>query len=381
MSMEKRIVGTFNSEQEVLYAIEGLKRQGHRETDMMVVAKYRSDIPSITSQTGVMVEADTQVSTLAGVMMESFFSLMTVGMGGSPANALSSRLIGRGLPVFTAKQCEKEINNGKMILLVDTNETYDSPIYESQFETEKTTAVRLREEQLDITKERVQVGELQLHKEVVEEQRTVYVPLIREEVYIERRPVIDGKYDSSAFAEDEIIRIPITEERIEVTKRPVVVEEVIVGKRKIQETKQVQDIIRKEEARIEHSVPSVTEVVTLPKTEVAHEEVIMENPDILIVEGNPDIENIMKEDKKEESREKRTGSLVVKGEKNKPELPSSNKFEANGTLTDSTVSKEHESESDLPITVANVKEEIDSNENSSKEENKNNKNQIKNKKK
>ena len=59
MSMEKRIVGTFNSEQEVLYAIEGLKRQGHRETDMMVVAENRSDIPLVTSRTGVMVEADT----------------------------------------------------------------------------------------------------------------------------------------------------------------------------------------------------------------------------------------------------------------------------------------------------------------------------------
>ena len=124
----------------------------------------------------------------------------------------------------------------------------------TQYESEKPRAVRLREEQLDITKERVQVGELQLHKEVVEEQRTVHVPLIREEVYVERRPVIDGKYDGSPFTEDEIIRIPITEERIEVTKRPVVVEEVIIGKRKIQETKQVQDTIRKEEARIERSV-------------------------------------------------------------------------------------------------------------------------------
>ncbi|MCM3727853.1 YsnF/AvaK domain-containing protein [Neobacillus cucumis] len=380
MSMEKRIVGTFNSEQEVLHAIEGLKRQGHRETDMMVVAKYRSDIPTITSQTGVMVEADIQVSTLAGVMMESFFSLMTVGMGGSPSNALSSRLIERGLPIFTAKQCEKEINNGKMILLVDAYETYDSPIYEAQYETEKTTAVPLSEEQLDITKERVQVGELQLRKEVVEEQRTVYVPLTREEIYIERRPVIDGKYDATPFTEDEIIRIPITEERIEVTKRPVVVEEVIVGKRKIQETKQVQDIIRKEEARIEErSVPSVTEEVTLLDTEVAQEEVVTESPNILIVEGNPDIESIMKEEKKGETREKRTGSLVVKGEKNKPNVSSNNNIEANGTLTKSTVIKEHESE--VSITVDNVKEEIHSNENSSEEENKNNKNQIKNKKK
>ncbi|MEH7119703.1 YsnF/AvaK domain-containing protein [Neobacillus vireti] len=380
MSMEKRVVGTFNSEQEVLNAIEGLKRQGHRETDMMVVAKYRSDIPLITSQTGVMVEADIQVNTLAGVMMESFFSLMTVGMGGSPATALSRKLIERGIPQFTAKQCEKEINNGKMILLVDTYETYNSPIYEAQYETEKTTAVQLREEQLDIIKERVQVGELQLQKEVVEEQRTVYVPLLREEVYIERRPVIDGKYDGSAFTEDEIIRIPITEERIEVTKRPVVVEEVIVGKRKIQETKQVQDIIRKEEARIvERSVPSVTEAVTLMKADLGQEEAIKDSSKILIVEGNPDIESIMKEDKKEETREKRTGSVVIKSEKSKPESSAILKDESNGMLTDSPVIKENESE--VPITVANVKEEISSNETSSKEENKNNKNQIKNKKK
>ena len=259
MSMGKRIVGTFNSEQEVLYAIEGLKHQGHRETDMMVVAENRSDIPLVTSRTGVMVEANMQVSTLAGVMMDSFVTMMTAGMGGIQATDLSSRLIERGLPEFTAKQCEEEINRGKLILLVDTNETYDSPIYKAQYENEKPRAVRLREEQLDITKERVQVGELQLHKEVVEEQRTVHVPLIREEVYVERRPVIDGKYDGSPFTEDEIIRIPITEERIDVTKRPVVVEEVIVGKRKIQETKQVQDIIRKEEARIERSVPSAME--------------------------------------------------------------------------------------------------------------------------
>ena len=179
--------------------------------------------------------------------------MLTGGMGGTQANPLSSRLIERGLPEYTAKQCEEEINKGKIILLVDTNGTYDNSSYKTYEESETTRAVRLHEEQLDIIKERVQVGELQVHKEVVEEQRTVHVPLLREEVYVERRPVIDGKFDGSPFSEDEIIRIPIMEERIEVTKRPVVVEEVIVGKRKIQETKQVQDIIKKEEARIERS--------------------------------------------------------------------------------------------------------------------------------
>ena len=45
-----------------------------------------------------------------------------------------------------------------------------------------------------------------------------------------------------------------------------------------------------------------------------------ESPNILVVEGNPDIENIMAEDEKDETRAKRTGSLAVQGEKNKPEF-------------------------------------------------------------
>ncbi|PGY09066.1 YsnF/AvaK domain-containing protein [Bacillus sp. AFS031507] len=391
MSMEKRIIGTFNSEQEVLYAIEELKRQGHRETDMMVVAENRSRIPLVISHTGVMVEADVQVSTLAGVMMDNFITIMTAGMGGGKVNTLSNRLIERGLPVFTAKLCEEEINKGKMILLVDTNGTYDSSVNKAQYETEryeteKTNAVQLREEQLDIIKERVQVGELQLHKEVVEEQRTVHVPLIREEIYVERRPVIDGKVDGSPFTADEIIRIPIMEERIEVTKRPVVVEEVIVGKRKIQETKQVQDIIRKEEARIERSIPSPMEEKKLVTqlAVVEQEEVITESPNILIVEGNPDIASIMNEVKKQETREKRTGSLAVQSEKNKSESSASKNEKASGTLTESPVLKENESESEsyVPVSAATVKEEVShNNENSSlDEENKNNKNQMKKRK-
>ncbi len=381
MSIEKRIVGAFNSEQEILYAIEGLKRQGHRETDMMVVAETRSKIPWISSNTGVMVEAEIEMTTLAGVMMDSFFTMMTAGMGGKPVNTLSRRLTERGLPVFTAKRCEEEINKGKMILLVDTNGTYDSPVNQVQYETEKTRAVRLREERLDITKERVQVGEVQLHKEVVEEQRTVHVPIMREELYIERRPVIDGKFDGSPFTADEIIRIPIMEERMEVTKRPVVVEEVIVGKRKIQETKQVQDIIRKEEARIERSLPSEKPVHSL--TDGGQEEVITESPNGLILEGNSNSASEMNQDNKEETREKRTGTLTVQGEKNKTESSAGNNVKASGTLIDSPVLKENESESNVPIAAGTMKEAaIHNNENSSiGEDNKNNKRNEKKKNK
>jgi uncharacterized protein (TIGR02271 family) len=394
MSIEKRIVGTFSSEQEVLFAIEGLKRQGYRETDMMVVAENRSSIPMVTSQTGVMIEADMQVSTLAGAMMNSYFTMLTGGMGGTQTNPLSGRLIERGLPEYTAKQCEAEINKGKIILLVDTNGAYDNSSYQTYEGSQAPRAVRLREEQLEVIKERVQVGELQVHKEIVEEQRTVQVPLLREEVYVERRPVIDGKFDSSPFTEDEVIRIPIIEERVEVMKTPVIVEEVIVGKRKIQETKQVQDTIKKEEARIERSVPSAFEAGnSINQWSAAGQADMAESPNILVVEGNPDMENIMAEVDKDEPRAKRTGSLNVTGEKNKPDLSASKKAETSGTQTDSPALKKNESKGsvDTPLAAAKspvetplaaVKEEaMQRNENSSTEKdnknNKNNKNQPK----
>ena len=386
MSIEKRIVGTFSSEQEVLFAIEGLKHQGYRETDMMVVAENRSSIPMVTSQTGVMVEADMQVSTLAGAMMNSYFTMLTGGMGGTQTNPLSGRLIERGLPEYTAKQCEAEINKGKIILLVDTNGAYDNSSYQTYEESQAPRAVRLHEEQLEVIKERVQVGELQVHKEIVEEQRTVHVPLLREEVYVERRPVFDGKVDGSPFSEDEMIRIPIIEERLEVTKTPVVVEEVIVGKRKIQETKHVQDTIKKEEARIERSAPSALNAeYPLPQSTDNGQE---ENSDILIVEGNPDMENILSEIDKDETSRKRTGTL--NGDKNKSNSPSQKRNETSGNQTNSPASRKNETNGNqtdstvkdkvpAAVQVAALKEEaMQRNENSSiKKENKNNQNQLK----
>ncbi|MDY0944335.1 YsnF/AvaK domain-containing protein [Priestia megaterium] len=266
MGITKRVVGTFYSEQEAMYTIEGLKRQGCRETDIMVVAKNRSDTLRLRAETDVMIEVGTPaVSSLAGVMMDSFLTVMTGGMTpAKQASDLTSKLVRMGVQSSTAKQCETDVNKGKILVMIDTEETQTIPSYDTireiQYESEEQKSVQLREEQLDVRKERVQIGEVQLRKEIVEELRTIQVPVIREEVYVERRPVIDGQYDSSPLTENEIIRIPITEERIEVTKRPVVVEEVVVGKRKIQETKEMKDTVRKEEARIEQSELSDSEV-------------------------------------------------------------------------------------------------------------------------
>ena len=117
-----------------------------------------------------------------------------------------------------------------------------------------------------------------------------------------------------------------------------------------------------------------------------------ESPNILVVEGNPDMENIMAEVEKDEPRAKRTGSLNITGEKNKPDSSASKKAETSGTQTDSPALKKNESKNQVDTPLAAAKSPVETplaaakeeamqrNENSSNErekENKNNKNQVK----
>lgn len=326
MRMGKRIVGTFYTEKETLDAIENLKRQGHRETDIMVVANKRSEIPLVAAQAGVMVEADPQVTTLTGVMMDSFFTMMTGKRAGMAGSGLAASLMARGIPDFTAKRCEAEAAKGKILVLVDTDITYDNfTEMEARYGETEERAVRLHEERLDIAKERVQLGEVQVWKEIIETEQTVQVPLTREEVYVERRPVLDGQYDGVSISDNEVIRIPIMEERIEVTKRPVVVEEIIIGKRKLQETKEVRDIILKEEARIERSM--------LPLMEPAQSN-LLENRTEAISLSTEETQNMasVADSQKEDKSGKRTGSLNIRdnsqSEKTKKEEMGENKTES-----------------------------------------------------
>lgn len=113
-----------------------------------------------------------------------------------------------------------------------------------------TDTMRLREEQLQARKSTVETGSVHLGKDVVEEQRTMDVPVTREEVYVERHPVDRRPSDKPIDAtEGETVRVPVREEQVEVEKKPVVYEEVGVGKRVTQETQQVSDTVRREELR------------------------------------------------------------------------------------------------------------------------------------
>jgi len=111
--------------------------------------------------------------------------------------------------------------------------------------------VRLREEELLPRKETVETGQVEIRKEVVTENRSVEVPVTREEVSVERHPVDRRPSDKPIGRADETITVPVREEQVTVEKRPVVTEEISVQKRPVTETREVSGTVRREEAHVD----------------------------------------------------------------------------------------------------------------------------------
>lgn len=116
--------------------------------------------------------------------------------------------------------------------------------------TENHKKLILREEQLEISKELIQTGSVDVHSEVIKEEKTIVVPVTREELVIEKR-TSNVEASHSKNSPTEVIRIPISEERIEVLKHPVILEDVSVYRRQFQETQHIEEILKKEKLHVE----------------------------------------------------------------------------------------------------------------------------------
>ena len=113
--------------------------------------------------------------------------------------------------------------------------------------------VELAAEELHVDKTRQQAGEVEIHKEVIEEQVEVPVTLQHEEVVVTRRAVDRDAMPGELGADEEVVRIPVSEEVANVTKTARVVEEVEVGKRIVTEDQTVTGTVRHEEVDIDDS--------------------------------------------------------------------------------------------------------------------------------
>jgi uncharacterized protein (TIGR02271 family) len=111
---------------------------------------------------------------------------------------------------------------------------------------ESGTTIRLREEELAARKRSVEAGQVTVGTDVVQEQKTLEVPVNREEVTIERHAV-DRRPSNEPIAETtDALRVPVHEEQLTAEKRAVVYEEVNVGKSAVHDTEHVSATVRKE---------------------------------------------------------------------------------------------------------------------------------------
>jgi uncharacterized protein (TIGR02271 family) len=116
--------------------------------------------------------------------------------------------------------------------------------------------VPVMEEQLNVEKRQGQLGEVQVHKTVNQEQVNVPVELRREEVNVQQRDVQDRPVsagDANTAFQEGTIRVPVRGEEAVVNKQAVVTGEVDINKKVTGEKQTISDTVRKEQVRVDDS--------------------------------------------------------------------------------------------------------------------------------
>jgi uncharacterized protein (TIGR02271 family) len=112
--------------------------------------------------------------------------------------------------------------------------------------------VQLRREELIPTKQAVQSGEVEVRKVVHEREQQIPVNTRHEEVYVERHAVEgNAQADEIRDTEAQVLRVPVYEEQVEVQKQARVSEEVVIGKRAVEDQQTVTGTVRHEHLEVD----------------------------------------------------------------------------------------------------------------------------------
>ncbi|MEC1529503.1 YsnF/AvaK domain-containing protein [Bacillus spizizenii] len=260
----KSIVGVYETPQETIAAIEGLLTKGYDSDDISVVTSRR-DTDYLETRTGT--EVNQAIDAREGES-ESFFDKLKDYFTMDDTAAHSKALSDLDITTNEIDKYQEDLDDGKLLVAVETDADADANVNApidngnalsggfsstnemADYTTKEEKTMPLREEQLKVDKEDVQTGEVEIGKEVKTEQRDMDIPVRHDEIYVERRPVDENTADASPVNDSETVRVPIVEEKLEVTKKPVVTDEVVVGKRTVEENEHISETVKKEEPRL-----------------------------------------------------------------------------------------------------------------------------------
>jgi len=123
---------------------------------------------------------------------------------------------------------------------------------QDSLETEVSPSIPVLEERLRVDKTIVETGRVRLSKRVYEEAETVSVSLVEETHEVQRIPV--NRYVDAPPAiryEGDAVIVPVLREVLVVEKRLMLVEEIVLTKRRIETQHEQQIPLRREEIVVE----------------------------------------------------------------------------------------------------------------------------------
>ncbi len=249
---ENTLVELFEAQAQVLMAIGGLKAVGYTEEELFVVSKHDEQIQLVIEHTAVHI--DTQDRDNFKGKLLSFLA------GDDITKDAFNRM---GLSEDETEYYFQQVESGKILLYTSSEPL--AAVAESVGPDDTLTAeeqrLALHEEQLSATKNNVQTGEVHVHKQTVDVNQEVHVPVEREEIVVEKRtaPTSAAQQNETeltpaqAYEKGDAIYIPLTEERLDIGKKKVVREEIVIGKRKVKDVQVVNETVRREVADLEES--------------------------------------------------------------------------------------------------------------------------------
>jgi uncharacterized protein (TIGR02271 family) len=219
-------------------------------------------------------EPDT-VRKVTQELMKAGFADRDIDVIEGEEREIVSEIVGRGYDEVDAKGFAKAVKRGKKLLAtkapdtqvdrvvqimerheVDEEETEDQGRKKAR--SERTESVPVIEEELEVEKRKVARGGVRLTSTVHEQPVEETVRLREEHVAAERRPVDRRLSEDEAEAafQDRTIEMNETTEELEVSKEARVVEEVALTKTVQEHEEQVKDTVRRTEVEVEKIEPS-----------------------------------------------------------------------------------------------------------------------------
>lgn len=258
------VIGSYSTREEALSVIEQLRDEGYDRDDIIIyTTKDAAQNFGFSGLSGIDVE--TNVDEVEGTheersLWERIKDTFTSNTYEEDSYTEKADDSVNDDPLYSYKE---DIAAGKIVItvkdykapneaVVENDRTQNMPDPTDTLNTNNEN-IQLKEEQLDVNTHDVTTGEVDIHKHVVNDTKTVEVPVKREEIVIERKPVNAEASDniSDDSLEDETITIPLKEEQIDVNKHTLVREEVGIHKKEHEDMKQVTEEVSREELDID----------------------------------------------------------------------------------------------------------------------------------